>query len=261
MEHEARNSNVRGVDVDRVGALARQVIEMLRKRRSPELQVCISEAALWLADASVSPDTFCKDAVMAEMENRQLRVIDVIDHCIPQAARILGQRWVDNETSFALVSLGSARLLGLCKAMSSQWVPRSYNGNRKTVLIAACQGEDHTIGAAVIADQMRRAGHSVRLMVGGTAQDIASRLRQDRFDLMMLSCGGVESIENVARTVRYVKTAVSNPPKIVLGGAVLGHVDGLLQRTGVDLVTNDLSMALPVGDATETVRRLAAAQI
>lgn len=244
MPSDTKTPVLTGVNDRRVDALARRVIAAVRQRPSGELRQRIDAATEWLLGEVVSSQVFIVEDACAELQSRNISNADLIDHCITDSARELGRRWVEDETSFSVVSLGSARLYGLCKALSVSWENCQTKKNRVSILLAVCGREDHLIGPVVLSDQLRRAGYSVFLMPRATPQQIWKKLQINDFTTMFISCSGTETLQYVVDAIKYIRDRADAAPRIVLGGPVIDHVDDLQQMTGADLVTNDIARAL-----------------
>lgn len=167
---------------------------------------------------------------------------DLLRHCIPEAARALGQDWLQDRLSFAQVSTASARMFGLCKEISKDWRyrPAHQTGN---LLLATIEREDHTIGPAVLTERLRRQGHSVYVMLNTDTTEILQQLRDVGYDALLFSCGSFRTLELTSKAIKRVKAAGVGLP-ILLGGAIVELDNELRRKTGADLVTNDIDTAL-----------------
>ncbi|MBJ6370093.1 cobalamin B12-binding domain-containing protein [Sedimentitalea arenosa] len=248
MARSPKDPFLSGVDDKRVDALARRVISALRNRPPRELRDRIRDATDWLVETVLSKDIFIAEDARAELMSRNLLPADIMDHCIADAARELGERWTKDVATFSQVSLGSARLHGLCKHFAVDWEPSRNLRPNGSVLIAVCDREDHLIGPVILADQLRRAGYSVHLMVRATPEKLLSKLTSEPFSTVLISCSGLGSLTDAASAVKLVRRKLSKVPRLVLGGPVLDHAEDLLETTGVDLVTNSIAAAVAVPD-------------
>ena len=227
-----------------VDALARSVLKNLKPRPGPDVRGRLDEAAHWLADMSIEGGEFDCAAVCAEMDKRGILPTDIVDFCIPRASVIVGESWHYNRVSFWQVSLSGARLYGLIKRLAVEWQFDGHSDRRKAVLLLVPASEDHLVGPAVLADQLRRLGCSVSLVTSNDPMVVIDRVDRGAFDLLLISCGALVALENVAYLVKQLRTGCGAVPPIVLGGAALDHGSGIQTRTDVDLVTNDIGLAL-----------------
>jgi methanogenic corrinoid protein MtbC1 len=216
----------------------------LSQRPSLASQGWHDDYAKWLASYASTPAGYDPQRVLDALEAGRMTADDLILHCIPQASRLLGESWNENALPFALVSLGSARLYGLCKMATEEWGRTNPLETGASVLLVTLESEDHVIGPTVLAYLLRRNGHSVRLMMQVNASSIVDMLDVGCFDGLMISCSTGHTVAHVAQAVNHVRARSCTVPPILLGGALLAEADGLKEKTGVDLVTNDLNSAL-----------------
>ena len=106
------------------------------------------------------------------------------------------------------------------------------------------EGEYHTLGAMVFSQQLRRAGASVRLIVGRREDEILDIVAQDQFDALVLSLSRVEVLASARKLVEKLRSATSLPAPVVVGGAVAEHETKLMKLTGADHVASDARDAL-----------------
>lgn len=112
-------------------------------------------------------------------------------------------------------------------------------------MLLLLQGDDsHTLGPHVATAQLRRMGSSVRIMFGASADVVLRTLSEESYDMVLFSGSRPESLASIAKLVKRVRTGILAPPPMVLGGIVLSLTDGVKEKTDVDLVTNDVKVAL-----------------
>lgn len=230
--------------IPRVASFARQVLGEVSVRPGQSKATRCDAFTAWLAETAASFGTYDQAAVLHALERARLTSDDLILQCIPQAANLLGARWTCNELGFAHVSLGSARLFGLCHTLGTEWSGALVGEGSLSLLLVTIANEDHRIGASVLAHRLRRDGHSVRTLSQATAEDLVALLDVGCFDGLMLSCSNIRSLASVAAIVKHIEERACVRVPIVLGGPVLHEVDGVKDRTGVTLATNDISAAL-----------------
>jgi MerR family transcriptional regulator, light-induced transcriptional regulator len=202
-----------------------------------------------LMQAAVSHEAIRFDPVIARMREAGISGEVIADEYIPALARTLGAQWCEDEVGFATVTIGTARLQGLLRQLGPEWrADNLAQGNAPGILVIVAAGSNHTLGAMVIAGQMRRRGLSVRLLVGAEPDAIGPVMRQARFDAVMISSTGMESLERLRRIVRAVQQATSLPPPVVIGGKLLELLTqdraDVLSLTGADFMSDDLDEAL-----------------
>jgi MerR family transcriptional regulator, light-induced transcriptional regulator len=82
-----------------------------------------------------------------------IRREDIADFYVPEVARRLGAAWCEDRTSFADVTVGTARLQGLLREIGPDWFSDARLGDRPPVcvLVVVSRDEFHTLGAMVLA--------------------------------------------------------------------------------------------------------------
>ena len=175
---------------------------------------------------------------------------EIIDHVIPEVARVLGQRWADDTLSFAEVSIGSARLQETVRALVARSItPLNDEAgeplNAPRILLIVPQPEDHTLGTFVAADQFRRFGYAVDIIVDRPARQAALELRKHRYVMVGLTIGGRRTLASARELVDIIRNTATRATPVVLGGSFVETDDDLKQATGVDHV------AVSVRDALE----------
>lgn len=226
-----------------VDGLARSVISKVsaapHQRRFRRLEIAIKILYAAVTDRA----TFDRDQVVSDLTALRVSRTDIIDQCIPHVAFILGEDWKESRLSFAAVTSASARLFGLCKSIGQDWDSIHPAMNARAVLLATMDRESHIIGPAVLADQLRRRGHSVQLHSNASPASLREKVLQGDFDGVLLSVSTTGTLESAVRAIRELRKA-RNAPLIVLGGAALNEDGPHMSQTGADITTNDIDAAL-----------------
>lgn len=246
---------------DRVGALAGQVIAMLRGRDGRMTQQDegrLARLADRLIAAALAPESDALPAVLAAFRREGVDGDAVCDLVMPLAARELGRAWEDDRLSFIDVSLGMVRMQRLLRDVLAD---PAQPGNGPSVLFILPEGEQHTLGALVAVRQLRRLGLPTMLSVGEKQRTIAEIVRTRRFDAAFVSIATAESLETARDLVTCLEVETAGTLPVVVGGALLCGTDRITAdrvraATGARLASNDLGMALSaLGLAPETLQR------
>lgn len=179
--------------------------------------------------------------VMHELRGYRLTVDSVIDVYIPQAAVCLGDMWMASDIDFAQVTVGALRLQSLLVEASVELDhhrPVSDTTDVLHALIVVPEGEQHFLGASVVAAQLRRLGCEAGVSFCETSKTVAARVACDQPDMVMFSCARGAALVSISRTVQKIRANKHPTPVIALGGAVKGDMDGIKEKAGADLMTN-----------------------
>ncbi len=237
---------------------AAQVISTLKDRQAVTrtgLRQIVVDA---LMRDTLAPGAFDPALVLDALRGHRLRADALVDHYVPEAAAQLGEMWLDDEISFATVTIGALRLQSLVR-QAMQW-DAAFDATGRSgarVLLIVPQGEQHFLGVTVLGAQLFRMGCEVETACDASPDEVARRVRHDPPDIVMISCSRPGALERVRQTVLSVRTATPIMPAIAMGGAIRGDADDLRKRTGVDIVTNsaEKALALCVRDKKVLARR------
>ena len=230
-EHPLSNGNVR--------ALAERAIAVLAAETHPGATAVRRFRLSEFCDALVHPDNGRYKVLLSEFLDYGLSNKDVFEDLVPSAARLLGDRWVEDKLSFAQVTIGAARLEEIIRS-----VEQSYTkiGERapvgRTILIISPASEDHTLGAIVASGLFRRQGFWVKLAIGLDDQELSVAAQETPLAFIGLSVGSQRTIPEAAKLVKLLKQSAPDTP-IVIGGNIITLDSDLIAETNADLVSSD----------------------
>lgn len=228
-----------------VAYFAAEVVARLVKGESAAGPVLNEALVLRLMQAVSAPDASGFAAVRAEFKRARVSSAVLADHYIPEVARRLGRFWAEDCMSFADVTMGSARLQAILREIGQEWFADAAGAAEgPTLLVILPEGEQHTLGAMVLAARLRRSGVSVCLRIGDSVPALATFVQDRSFNAALISVACREKLASCAQIVRSLKEATGGALKIAVGGAVLDEGQGLVADTGADVVTNDIEAAL-----------------
>jgi methylmalonyl-CoA mutase cobalamin-binding subunit len=208
-----------------------------KNRRSADTLDALIIARMSIACRSMDPTDLrdlCADLLRDHLSRSQL-----VDHYIPAVARELGAFWADDEISFSDVTIGTARLQSL---LAEFRVPESGEPNAPEIALVVRQQERHTLGAVVAANQLRRLGLNVQLVLGRSDIETANLAGSRDFSAIMISASGGEKVESIRKLVDEIRT--QSRTTIVLGGTILDQNMDFCAVAGVDHATADPKEAL-----------------
>ena len=233
-----------------VGGLAQSVIGKLVETPSEGQQrrLDVAERTLRLATLDFAP--FRPEDIVEEISALRISELDLVEHCIPGVARRLGEDWLSDDLSFAEVSRASARLFGLCKEVGRDWDQLARPESSCTIMLLTMPGEQHLIGPTLLAQKLRRAGHSVSFVPSASIEDIQRRLGDATFDGVLMSVATEHGLDAANDTINTVRREFGVGVPIVLGGAALEFCGVDAEHVGAELVTNEEQLAIEVLNRT-----------
>lgn len=138
------------------------------------------------------------------------------------AARELGRFWEDDLCDFTDVTVGVGRLQQLLRELSPAFgaeVEHPADGRR--ILLLPSPGEQHTLGASMVAEFFRRAGWDVVGGVGGSGIDPVEAVQVEWFDILGLSAGHHARVDWMRDCIANVRRVSRNRGIGVLVGGPL----------------------------------------
>ncbi|MEM1272523.1 MAG: cobalamin-dependent protein [Pseudomonadota bacterium] len=226
-----------------VQLLAAQALAILAKQTAvtpPHL----TERLVRLSDLVIALDPDIAHQAIDDVIREGLGIDDVIDHLLPEIARMLGERWFADDISFAEVSIGSARLQEMVRRLRMRRrAVNNVHGPDKRVLIIIPRPEEHTLGAFIAADQLRRADVSVEMSIAERRRELEARLRENRYHMVGITASGVRTLAAVKEIVGVIRSKCRTFTPIVLGGPLADADRALTDRLKVDVMTTDIRSA------------------
>lgn len=169
----------------------------------------------------------------------------LIDGYIPAAAARLGEDWVEDRKSFADVSIQTIRLHEVLRIVAGEAEDaEALSLSAPSALIVVMRGQQHTLGATVLANQFRRVGVRTDLSLDETLSEVCARVETNRFDMVAISAACNQSLEVLSDFIRSIKCASGFMGKVAVGGGLTSVTADLASAVGADVATNDPARAL-----------------
>lgn len=232
-----------------VGGVARQVLSVL----SSELRLIYPDmpprALVRYLDemqaALTQPNPKNINELLGAMRRSGIRDADIADFYIPVVARRLGEDWVADTMQFTQVTVGMANLHKMLRKLDSSWCmpERAPFGTMGEICIIVPHNVQHSLGASILAGQMRRAGYDVRLGSDLKLDEIARFVSSPATMGVMVSASQWEQLDFLRSVVKKVREGNPWAP-VLIGGSVLERNCDLCAAVGADHATNDWQTAL-----------------
>lgn len=226
-------------------ALARTAMSQMAgtPRRSAALDG--DAAADFLTASVLDVAGYSQSSVLTELSRRGFDAIAILDICVPKSAERLGAGWVNDDLTFTQVSAGASRLFGLCKTVGQEWDNfDGLNDDSLSILLVSFRREDHVLGPGILAQQLRRRGHSVRTLANTDASAVAERLAAGRHDCVMVSAASLVALAATMEELAALRRRMIARVPIALGGRALDYAGTIDTEGYADIVTSDPDLAL-----------------
>ncbi len=230
-----------------VDYFASQVVSLLANRSAKAVSELREPLVEGLIKASLTGSKDAFAALLVEMRKSRISLAALADIYIPEAARRMGTDWHEDRMSWMDVSIGVGRMQSLLREIGVAWIAdQAGDAGHGTVLLIVADREQHTLGAMVLMGQLRRFGVSVCLRIAPSMAELHSLFTTRQFDGTLISVATKDKLQAVGKTVDTIKTIMSKPGPIIVGGAVMSTVEDPASLTGADFSTNDIGAALEV---------------
>jgi len=175
---------------------------------------------------------------------------------VPAVARRLGEAWVADALDFGAVTIGCARLQGLLWKLEKDWaVPvRSPSNTPPAYLVGVLRGGQHTLGATILAGQLRHRGMSVSLDLELTPDGLLRHVINQQLSGILLSAASRDDLAPLSELVNISRKQNRNTP-VIIGGSMMEFSDSIQQQTGADFVTSSVHDVLWYCDARRAAQK------
>lgn len=188
--------------------------------------------------------------MIEQFRQRNMPVSSIYLDLLAPAAHRLGEQWVEDQISFADVTVAVGRLQRIMRGLSPLFdteVDGLADGRR--ALLVPAPGEQHTFGLSMVAEFFRRSGWEV---VGGTGPeslDPVRAVRDEWFDVVGISVGVEARIEWLRSGVAALRRASRNKGiGVMVGGPIFVQRPERVSEVGADATARDGSEAPKVAE-------------
>ncbi len=206
--------------------------------------------------AALASDPRELHAVTETLLRAHISAAEIVEHYVPVVARRLGEAWLEDTLAFGAVTIASARLQSVVRRFDREWDlntgPASLD--KATFLVGVAEGEQHTLGACVVAAILRHRGFHVDLELDLTPALIGSKLARDEFAGVLLCAADAQRLEILRDLVINAKHNSRGTP-VIVGGSALEYSNDIVSLTQADLATNDIAAALRFCQISTASRR------
>jgi methanogenic corrinoid protein MtbC1 len=169
-----------------------------------------------------------------------ISILDLFETYFPEAAKLLGEDWLEDRLSFAQVTIAMTKLQTLTRDYeSSYFTETTFDINQPEILIIIPPGESHTFGAQMAYRKFKRLGTSPYLAIGFNLNEIKHLIKAHNFNLIGLSVSDSENKTNCINLLKNLRAQTKERTPIVLGGSVIESNNRFSKNLGVDLSSNN----------------------
>ncbi len=198
-----------------------------------------------LVAASLSGTERAFDTLLSHFRKTRVTPAMLLDIYIPEAARQMGDAWLNDEVSWLDVSIATARLQSLLREVGAAWAADQADiSSHGVVLLLVPEGEQHTLGPMVAMAQLRRLGISVCLRFAPHHRELTGLLSEKAFDAILISLATDTRIDAATVLVRFLRTLSGKLPPIIVGGPVVGEKPHLIPCIGADYSYIEIAAAM-----------------
>lgn len=185
------------------------------------------------------------EGLLRTLRSERITANQAITLYIPEIARVLGRGWEDDRFSFAEVTIGCARLQDLLHQLHGDLTADSSDGNgSKAVLVLVPAGEQHTLGALIVATELRQRGVSVNIQIGPALSDLSRLMASRHFDAVLVSVANTEKVDIAAKLIKTIKSITKGRMRVALGGPGTTQMPDALVSSEVDIITDNLELVV-----------------
>lgn len=237
-----------------LSAMVLKALSSLIAQAQPRIQLpaanttmCPAAILERLVGAVTDPDRGALDRAADALNGLGVCDQTIANHHVPAVARALGSAWVDGTLEFSTVSIGCARMQGYLRQRKWDSAGTSTANGRPLgrALLCVPEFEQHTLGAILLAGQLRSAGVDVDLDCQGRETDLMHRARTQRYDAILVSSSQSETLGQLRRLTLGLKEG-SGGTTIIVGGNILEQISNVGEQSGADYTAHCWQDALGV---------------
>lgn len=241
----ARQTPFFGGDERTTAAIAAEVIhrvaEQARESRSARVRVSPVEIED-LAQALLLPDEAAAAGLVRDSRLRGLSPDDLYHGLVAGAVKVIGSAWANDEIVLTDVVRASTRVWGIMRDLREAFVRVTDQVPGQSAVFALCPDECHTIGLTMTADDLRRRGWNIELLVGYDRDSLVERLEAMAPATVALAGTMTDLALPLARTVVALRAQLPSV-WVMIGGDITRTVPDLLAATGADALANSADEA------------------
>jgi len=166
---------------------------------------------------------------------------DVLLELMAPAARVLGERWEEDQASFVEVALGVSRMHRILREFdgvpSHLW---SNAGFGLHALLLPTPGEQHSFGLRLVQEFLLRESWTVTNNPVDNVEQLGDLVAREHFDIVGLSLSGQTVVDPFMESIRIVRRMSKNRHvRVIVGGHLFVEKPELIELCGSDAYAVD----------------------
>jgi methanogenic corrinoid protein MtbC1 len=220
----------------------RRVAEQARDIRESRVKVTVEQISD-LALALLSPDEH--DGAAVRVRDARLSGVpaDALYHgLVAGAVKQVGNAWARGDIGLHDMMRVSGRVLRILRDLRDVFVQVTGRKPGQRAVFALCPGECHTIGLTMTADDLRRRGWDIDLLLGHDDDSLLKRLSQLSPTTIALAATTHDLALPLARTIVALRAHLPGV-WVMVGGQIASTVPDILAISGADALANSADEA------------------
>jgi methanogenic corrinoid protein MtbC1 len=182
---------------------------------------------------------------VAQMTANGISATDIIDLYIPESARQIGDLWVSDQCSFVDVSVAASRLQRLLRSVARRFDATVFlDQPPQRVLIVVPEGEQHSLGGALVVNQMQRAGIGAEITLGTSLETLRALVAKTPYALVGVSVGSEKTLDRIGILIDAIIAERETAPGILLGGWAIDTLPDAMAELPITPIGTSVSQAL-----------------
>lgn len=174
-------------------------------------------------------------ALVEVLLSRGIRRTELYLDLLGPAARMIGDMWLDDECSFADVTMVVGRLHGILHSLRSDQAALAPPPLQPSIMLSVAPGEQHSFGIAIVDAVFQDAGWSTVLSHTNDAEILLEQIASSPVDAIGLSLSNADLADVLKVTIMRLRAASPNRDVIVLvGGPAFAGNPALATTIGAD---------------------------
>lgn len=189
---------------------------------------------------ALNADDISINAFVASLEDEGWTGDAIVTLLIEPCARALGDAWLADSCSELDLTIGLSMLQLAGHAVRHHASGHAIRNNRYSILLATAPGEQHMLGATILADQLTNAGWRVDMAFPDTDEALAKQLNKQHHDAVDIGLSDAmprhHALPKLRATVDHTRLATPDHPTVIsVGGRLFAEATATAGSVGADL--------------------------